>query len=141
MKTRKKALKFLNAAHDGKLNKLKKTAAALGRELEIGIPAVIEHAEVGDGRHAIHYAASGGRVNVLKYLIEEMKIDIDVKDDSGRTPLSWAATEERLAAVEYLLQMGANPEIPDDSKGSPLQCAAAAGKHNTVKVLLDHGAN
>ncbi|XP_026398140.1 ankyrin-1-like [Papaver somniferum] len=75
----------------------------------------------------------------------------------GETPLSWEAIEGRLAAVEYLLQMGANPEIRNernknplhhaamqddtDDFGSALQYAAGGDKHDTVKVLLDYGAN
>ncbi|MCL7027877.1 hypothetical protein MKW94_012391, partial [Papaver nudicaule] len=85
---------------------------------------ILENTKDGDERRAIHYAACGGRLNILKYLIEDMSVSIDVKDGSGQTPLSRAAREGRLAAVEYLLQMGANPEIPDDSNASPLHHVA-----------------
>ncbi|MCL7042842.1 hypothetical protein MKW94_029528 [Papaver nudicaule] len=38
------------------------------------------------------------------------------------------ANEGHLAAVEYLLQMGANPEIPNDSNASPLHHVAMRGR-------------
>ncbi|KAI3981328.1 hypothetical protein MKX01_004592, partial [Papaver californicum] len=125
--------KFLCAAHDGKLKRLKKCAAALEQVLGDGIPTIIENTKNEFGRSAIHLAAAGGRVNVLKYLIEEMKLDIDVKAAS-------AAIEGHLAAVQYLLEMGINVDVTDDF-GSPLHYAATAGEHETVKVLLDHGGN
>ncbi|KAI3857140.1 hypothetical protein MKW98_010554 [Papaver atlanticum] len=58
-----------------------------------------------------------------------MKLDIDVKHNSGETPLCCAAIEGRLSTVAYLLKMGANPEIPN-------------GHHDTIqKLLLNHNAN
>ncbi|KAI3916712.1 hypothetical protein MKW98_021751 [Papaver atlanticum] len=93
------------------------------------------------GKRAIHHDAFGGRVNVLKYLIEDMKDEIDVKDGSGKTPLFHAAIERRLDAVEYLLEMGANPEIPDDSNRSPLHYVAGRGHKDVISLLLSKGIN
>ncbi|KAI3990164.1 hypothetical protein MKX01_029142, partial [Papaver californicum] len=145
--------KILSAAHDGKLKRLKKCATTLEQVLRDGIPTIIENTKYEFGRSAIHRAAAGGRVNVLKCLIEEMKLDIDVKAASGcviihlvvmcfasETPLSYAAIEGHLDAVQYLLEIGINVDVTDDF-GSPLHYAATAGEHETVKVLLDHGGN
>ncbi|KAI3894355.1 hypothetical protein MKX03_001746, partial [Papaver bracteatum] len=130
---------FLNAAHVGKLKRLKKFAAALDHVLGDGIPAIVENTKNEDGRRVIHFAATGGKINILKYLIEDMRLDVDVKDGRGETPLSRAAIEGRLAAVEYLLEMGANPEIPDDSNISPLHHAAMKGHKDVIPLLLSKG--
>ncbi|KAI3855880.1 hypothetical protein MKX03_011535 [Papaver bracteatum] len=131
----------LKAAHDGKLSRLKQYALELDELLGDGLPAIVRNTIDGDGRAAIHCAAAGGRVNILKYLIEEMGVEIDVKDGKGETPLSWAAIEGRLAAVDYLLKMGANPEIPDDLNCNPLHHAAMKGHKDIIPLLLSKGIN
>ena len=35
------------------------------------------------GRTVLHYAAGGGKTHVCKYLIEQLKIDVNIKDDEG----------------------------------------------------------
>ncbi|KAI3855876.1 hypothetical protein MKX03_011531, partial [Papaver bracteatum] len=94
-----------------------------------------------DGRRAVHQAAAGGSVQVLKYLIEEIKLEIDVRDGSAASPLSHAAIEGCVAAVEYLLEMGANPELQDVSHSNPLHHAALRGHTNIVPLLLSKGIN
>ncbi|RZC87910.1 hypothetical protein C5167_004091 [Papaver somniferum] len=132
---------FLNSAHVGELKKLKKFAEALDHVVGDGIPAIVKNTKDDEGKRAIHYAASGGRVNILKYLIEEIRVHIDVKDGSGQTPLSWAAIEGHLAAVEYLLEKGANPEIPDDSNCTPLHHVAMKGHKDIIRMLLSKDIN
>ncbi|MCL7024209.1 hypothetical protein MKW94_003285, partial [Papaver nudicaule] len=133
---------FLNAAFDGEVDKLKETAAELDRLLGGGIPAVIQNTKDEVGKRAIHYAASQGKVNVLKYLIEEVKLDdVDVKDDFGWKPLSVAVIQGHSAAVKYLLEMGANPELPDDGNYTPLHYAAVKGQNNIIPLLLSKGIN
>ncbi|MCL7035158.1 hypothetical protein MKW94_008251, partial [Papaver nudicaule] len=132
---------LLSAAHNGKLEHFKKLAEVLERMRGGGIKATLENVKDCGGYRALHYAAIGGSMNVLKYLLEEMKVDIDVKDGSGQTPLSCAAREGRLAAVEYLIQMGANPEITDDSNASPLHAAAVKGHKDILPLLLSKGIN
>ncbi len=39
------------------------------------------------GMTPVHYAAETGHTETLKYLIEEAKVDVNVIDDYGRTPL------------------------------------------------------
>ncbi|KAI3872646.1 hypothetical protein MKX03_014990, partial [Papaver bracteatum] len=132
---------FLNAAHVGKLKRLKKSAASLDHVLEDGIPAIMENTRDTNSRRAIHFVAAGGSVKVLKYLIEELKLNVDVKDGSRKTPLYRAAIEGRLDVMEYLLQIGANPEIPDDSNISPLHHVAMIGHKEIIPLLLSKGIN
>ncbi|KAI3855882.1 hypothetical protein MKX03_011537 [Papaver bracteatum] len=132
---------FLKAAHLGQLNLLKQFALGLDPLHGDGIAEIIENTKDGDGKRAIHFAASGGSVEVLKYLIEELKLEIDVKDGSGKTPLSRASIEGRLAAVEYLLEMGANPEITDGSNCTPLHYAAIKGHKEILSLFLSKGSN
>ncbi|KAI3848017.1 hypothetical protein MKX03_001129, partial [Papaver bracteatum] len=133
--------KFLNAANDGKLKRFKKYAAALDQLLGTGIPEIMENTQNDElGRRAIHMAAFGGRVNILKYLIEEIKVNIDVKAACGETPLGYASVAGHLAVVQYLLEMGANPEIlDDDSNKGPLHLVAIKGYKDIIPLLLSKG--
>ncbi|KAI3875367.1 hypothetical protein MKW98_000044 [Papaver atlanticum] len=132
---------FLNAAQVGELNLLKHFALVLDPLSGDGIAAVIGNTKDGGGRRAVHFAASGGSVEVLKYLIQEMGVDIEVRDGRGETPLSFAAIKGRLAAVEYLLEIGANPEMVDDFNCSPLHHASVKGHNNVIPLLLSKGIN
>ncbi|KAI3862917.1 hypothetical protein MKX03_031946, partial [Papaver bracteatum] len=95
----------------------------------------------GNWRWNINSTWEYGKLDVLKYLIEEIKLDVDVKDGRGETPLSWAAIEGRLAAVEYLLQMDANPEIRNERNMNSLHHAAMQGHKDIIPLLLSKGIN
>src|SRR5438046_7453633 len=72
-----------------------------------------------------------------------MKEDrVDVKDNNGWTPLSWAAWKGHTEVVKVLLDAKANAEVKDDDLGrTPLSWAAGNGHTEVVKVLLDVKAN
>lgn len=36
-----------------------------------------------NGRTVLHFGAAGGKTHICKYLIEELKLDVDIKDDQG----------------------------------------------------------
>ena len=65
-----------------------------------------------DGFNALHLAACGGHVEIVKYLIPKFgdrKFDLD---NAGNTCLHWAAQEGHLAVVKYLTEeCGFNPNL------------------------------
>ncbi|RZC87577.1 hypothetical protein C5167_036118 [Papaver somniferum] len=75
---------LLNAAFEGDLERLKKSASEVDSVDGDGLATVFRNTKDEDGRCALHHAAAGGKLDVLKYLIEEIKLidDIDVKDNS-----------------------------------------------------------
>ncbi|MCL7032504.1 hypothetical protein MKW94_001496, partial [Papaver nudicaule] len=129
---------LLEAAYEG-LEQLKKLE--LDRILGDGLPTILGNTEDEEGRHALHYAAAGGRVDVLEYLIEEIKLDINVQDNAGGTPLFLAATAGRVSTVGYLLKMGANPDQPNNINEHPLHHAAKNGHNGVIIVLHSNGVN
>ena len=65
-----------------------------------------------DKLNALHLAACGGHVDIVKYLIPKFgdrRIDLD---NPGNTCLHYAAQEGHLAVVKYLIEeCGFNPNL------------------------------
>ncbi|KAI3869313.1 hypothetical protein MKX03_000718, partial [Papaver bracteatum] len=79
---------------------------------------------------SLAYAAAGGRVDVCRYLLEELNLYVDVKDNHGLTPLCYGAVKGHLDTVEYLLEQGANPDgsnDPNSTTNTPLHYAVLGG--------------
>jgi hypothetical protein len=95
----------------------------------------------GGGRMALSYAARGGHTAAVNTLLEMgAKVDVDAKDKSGRTPLSWAAGMGHEAVVELLFGTGKVDIDAKDTFGrTPLSWAAGMGREAVVEVLLGTG--
>lgn len=97
-------------------------------------------------RTAIHHVAGQGHAEIAKILVEEGKIDIEIKDEDGLTTLYFGCLWGHHDVVQMLLEMGADPDMgikPDDTpeKWSPLTVAIDDGYEKCVKLLLDKKAN
>ncbi|KAF2325294.1 hypothetical protein GH714_026209 [Hevea brasiliensis] len=88
-----------------------------------------------DGRTALHCAAEKGNTDVCKYLLGEVKINVDLRDRKGKTPLHCASLHGRYHAAVSLLENGANPNATTSQKFTPLHYAAQrAGMRYTITV-------
>jgi len=91
-------------------------------------------------------AAVNGQLGQIQWLLER-GADINSSGPSiGNTPagvtaLSYAAAENHLKVVEYLILHGAEVNQADAGGGSPLIYAAWRGHTSVVKLLLKHGAD
>ncbi|XP_059173540.1 transient receptor potential cation channel subfamily A member 1-like [Physella acuta] len=64
------------------------------------------------GRTPLHCAAVYNRFEIMEYFVSQsQKVDIDVVDKAGQTPLVLAASQGSLECVRILLKRGANPAI------------------------------
>ena len=74
----------------------------------------------------------------LTPLVEREDVEADLKDENGRTPLSWAAAEGHDAVVRLLVE---RDDVKADSKGesgrTPLSWAAAGGHEAVVRLLVE----
>ncbi|XP_044396938.1 ankyrin-1-like [Triticum aestivum] len=128
---------LLRAARDGSLRLLKKTAQGLASGAQ-GEAAVLEAVADDDGNRALHLAAREGRVEICRYLVKDLRLDVSVLLFSGGTPLFLSASSGRVAASKYLLDHGADPTLAGDF-GSPLHGAAGHGHCGIVELLLSKG--
>ncbi|KAM3261143.1 hypothetical protein ACQJBY_052043 [Aegilops geniculata] len=129
---------LLRAASDGNLRLLKKMARAMTSGGQ-GEAAVLAAVEDGEGNRALHLAAGAGRLEVCRYLVEDLRLDVNQLNFKGETPLFCSAHSGRAAAATYLLDHGADPSA---GKGrSPVHGAAARGHCEMLEMLLSRGAD
>ncbi|OQR95900.1 26S proteasome non-ATPase regulatory subunit [Thraustotheca clavata] len=86
-----------------------------------------------DERTALHWAAAGGYLDVVEFLIE--KSNVNHQDDAGWTPLMSATSAGHVEMVSYLLSKGANPNIANENGQIPLHYHKA--RQEIVEILLD----
>ena len=78
----------------------------------------------------------------LQRLLVDDEIDIDTRDDAGKTALHWAAEDGLLDAVLMLTEHGANINTKDKSGDTPLHLASRRFQNRAVvAALLNRGAS
>lgn len=89
----------------------------------------------GDGKTALHlHQANLGPVKMLL----EFKAEVNVKDNSGDTPLHVAARNGRTAVVKILLKNGASTSIVNNKNQTALDTAAVHGNLECFKSVFAH---
>jgi ankyrin repeat protein len=73
---------------------------------------------------------------MVKLLVDTGKVDVDFKDENGRTPLSWAAEEGHEAVVKLLVDTGKVDIDSKDGDGRTPLSRAAKERHEAVVKLL-----
>ncbi|XP_055816963.1 uncharacterized protein LOC129886338 isoform X2 [Solanum dulcamara] len=135
-KAQEKAKRFLEAACEGDIELFKKLAKE--RDHGKGMVATVASVKDGKERGALIFAAAEGKIELCKYLVEELKIDVNQRDKEGQTPVLHAARQGHTATVQYLIEQGADPKTSNAS-GTALHNAAVNGHIKLVKLLLSKG--
>ncbi|XP_059440605.1 uncharacterized protein LOC132173056 [Corylus avellana] len=134
---RQKVEQFLNAARTGNLDLLKNLSGQLDEGK--GLATTVADIKDANKRGALHFAAREGKTEVCKYLLEDLKLDVDAKDEDGETPLIHAARQGHTGTAKYLLECGANPAIPSDFGATALHHSAGLGEIELLRILLSKG--
>ncbi|CAH9087000.1 unnamed protein product [Cuscuta europaea] len=136
---REKVEKFLNAARTGNIDLFKNLAKQIGggNELAQTVADVMD----ANKRGALHFAAREGQTDMCKYLVEELLLDVNTKDEDGETPLLHAARQGHTATAKYLLQQGADPAIASEMGITALHHSAGLGNIELMKAFLSKGVN
>ncbi|KAJ6773776.1 ANKYRIN-1-LIKE ISOFORM X1 [Salix purpurea] len=129
---------FLGAACNGDLNLLKRLANEL--DMGDGLEETVASIKDLNGRTALHFAAVRGRAHVCRYLTEEAKLDVNVRDWKGETPLHYSISTDRYQTAVHLLENGANPNAATDEGLTPLHFAAKSGLKKLLLLLIMKGA-
>ena len=88
------------------------------------------------GNTALHLASANGFIEVVKYLVDELHCDIDPKNKSLSTPLSWAAFNGQKKVVEFLLEKGADFNSKNINGKKPSELAYDSGFYDVSDILL-----
>ncbi len=97
------------------------------------------------------YVTKGRRPEILPFLLAQ-GLDINAKDERGRTPMHAAVLYYQPKKIEQLVTCGGNINMPDHKKQTPLHLAVANAvtaaptylgkiRIKTIEMLLDQGAN
>ena len=88
-----------------------------------------------------HLVEEGDETVMAAFLLSSDKAEVNVGDDSGRTPLSWAAQSDNEGVVKLLLAAGADVNVRDKGGRTPVLWATASWDNRpTVELLLAAGA-
>ena len=125
------------AASKSDSNHIKIVRYLVGKYIKAG-KAVEWYEELKDGKHLLHYAAFGGDMNQVKYLVEEKRADVGEKDDDGVTPLHYAAWGGHLDIVKYFVEeKGVDANVRSKRGVVPLHYAALGGSLDVVKYFVE----
>jgi len=115
-------------ARDGDLDALKKLSGSvkIGRETD-------RH-----GSSALLWASGGGHLEIVKWLVGELKVDGQARSKNGRTALHWAARNGHLNVCAYVVQkcnLGVDDKTNDGDTAFML--AAWQGRLDVCKWLVE----
>ncbi|KAF3433964.1 hypothetical protein FNV43_RR25067 [Rhamnella rubrinervis] len=103
-------------------------------------PNCIAYLQDEEGMSALHIAAKGGHVNVMKEIIRQNPDACDIVDSRGWTPLHAAVANNKLNVVSYILE---TPNLEnlfnaaDNEGNTPLHLAAGRDRYCIMKILVD----
>jgi len=97
--------KIFNLIKTGNINELKEVLKDSNHNL---------NHEIYEDKIPIHIAVENNKIEIVKYLIEEKKVNINIREIyNRRTPLHIASQRGFLDIVKYLIEKGANINIVD----------------------------
>ena len=89
--------------------------------------------EMSNYENMLLFSAAKGKLDVLKLLVD--KISINYKDKFGRTALHYAAINNQVIIVKYLLSKNVNRRIKDIQDKTPLDIAKTNGYVEIIELL------
>ena len=92
------------------------------------------------GDSALIHAILGRNFEIIQYLVEHGKADVNQCGESHVSPLLLAVLNSDIDTVEFLIRFGAELDIRDNWHRTPLMTAADRGDLAMVQCLLAHGA-
>eukprot|EP00300_Choanocystis_sp_HF-7_P006884 c14961_g1_i2.p1 GENE.c14961_g1_i2~~c14961_g1_i2.p1 ORF type:complete len:626 (-),score=99.01 c14961_g1_i2:1270-3147(-) len=82
-------------------------------------------------------AAQCGHLDIVRYLLDECKTDIEVSTEHNVTALNIASEKGHINIVRYLVQRGANVATRTKTGVMPLSIASHVGHLDTVRLLVE----
>ncbi|GEM_PF-2355686 len=100
----------------------------------------VQQVKLSPEEDALFRAARGGHADTVKEVLKPGKVNINVKDEQGRTPLIEAARNGHNDVVRTLLNAGADAKLRDLQGKTALGYASEGGHKESVTLLRQAGA-
>lgn len=95
-----------------------------------------------DGRSALHLASAEGHLDLVRYLVVQQGVDVNVLDRFQQTPLADAVRGNHSAVVEFLESHGAVVKQTSGAQiDTELICASSMGDLAACRLRLKSGAH
>ncbi|KAM0867377.1 hypothetical protein ACQ4PT_041995 [Festuca glaucescens] len=137
-------LQIFLAAGEGNIRSMKKLAEGLAREGK-SMGAMTVNDPLCRRLGPLHFAAWCGKLDMCRFLIKDLHLDVNADADHGSSPLLFAACGRApKEAVRLLLDRGANPNIACKKGYTVLHVIATLTKRDSsgvAEILLSRGAN
>lgn len=92
-------------------------------------------------RHPLHLASANGRTGIVKYCIKNLDLNINLRSTIWSTPLMFAAQNNHLDVIRYLLNEGAVVNALNADNETALHFAVYRNHLEAVELLLQNKAN
>jgi ankyrin repeat protein len=127
----KEKQEFFDNCENGKLGLVKRS---------LGINPNLIYAKDEQNRTCLHYAVRGGKLDLVKYLIQK-GADVNAININHKNSLHFAARYGTLEVFKYLVNKGLNINSQDINNVTPLHDAVFGIKIDVVSFLIENGAN
>ena len=84
---------------------------------------------------ALHMASANGHLEVVKLLLAQKGIDLNVRNDTGNTAIHYAALNGKEEIVQLLVTAGADVNIKNEFGRIAIEDALQAGKGDIAEIL------
>eukprot|EP00752_Nemacystus_decipiens_P001491 g1465.t1 len=145
-KAREEVKQLLSVAKEGSVNGVRKfveeyVAKHSKSDQPLTEAEVLGSIRDGNGRTALHFAATGGSAAVVGEIFDMAPSVIDSKDDHGLTPLALALITGSHEAAARLASLGADVSAADTQGVAPAHRAAGHGDLSALELLKGSGAD
>ncbi|KXN66238.1 ankyrin [Conidiobolus coronatus NRRL 28638] len=115
--------------------------ACFGGHLKVAQLLILRGANVNhrdkEGWSSLHNAVSKGYFELVSWLIEEARVQVNITSNKGFTPLITSATQGQLKVVKYLVEIGRADINIKDANDQTAYAAAALNNHILVCLYLE----
>ncbi|KAJ8245293.1 hypothetical protein GJAV_G00269180 [Gymnothorax javanicus] len=93
------------------------------------------------GDTLLHYAARHGHLDVVRFFVEDLEMDVELYNHDYKRALHEAASMSQEQCVSYLIAKGARIDPLKKADWTPLMMACTRSNVAVISELLAHGAN
>jgi len=93
-----------------------------------------------NGNTPLMWASRHGKLKIVKFLVEQYQLPLNVQNFDGETALSCAVVEVRCEIVKFLIERGADLNLGNIRSESPLHLAVVVGNLEIAKLIVEEGA-